>query len=143
MGPMDAGTGFMGDGDGLVLVSRKDGTALRQLKAHKDTISGIAVLASTGIILTTSYDWTLKVWSLRGQCLVSRKAHHGQVLDFAVSDEEDFFVTAADDFTAKVVPFVWDDAAPLEHGEVGKVHKAVRRPGMVAEDDDDDDDGYD
>ena len=59
------------------------------------------MLASTGIILTTSYDWTLKVWSLRGQCLVSRKAHHGQVLDFSVSSK--------------------DDAAPLEYGEVGKM----------------------
>mmetsp|Transcript_51731 Transcript_51731/g.159428 ORF Transcript_51731/g.159428 Transcript_51731/m.159428 type:complete len:80 (-) Transcript_51731:205-444(-) len=44
---------FTGDDDSRLLVLRKDGTVLRQLTAHKDTIGGIAVLASMGIILST------------------------------------------------------------------------------------------
>jgi WD40 repeat protein len=110
-----------GDDSGTILLSRKDGTVLRKLLGHREAISGLVILESAGVLMSTSHDWSIKVWSLRGSCMLSRKAHHGRVLDFAVSADEDFYVTAADDFTAKIVPFIWDDAGALDPEDVAQV----------------------
>ena len=113
-----------GDGDGMVLLTRSDGTVLRELNGHKDAVSGIAMVEAYGIVLTCSHDWSVKAWSLRGQCVKSLKAHEGRVVSIAVNSEQDFFTTTADDFLCKVTPFVWDEAGALTTDDIDFVPEA-------------------
>jgi hypothetical protein len=105
-----------GDETGLVLLTKSDGSVLRRLSGHAERISSVCFIDRFGLVLSTGHDTSVKVWSLRGRCVKSFRAHDGCVLSMAVNHEQDTIVTTGDDFTARVVPFLWDDAEELRDG---------------------------
>lgn len=98
-----------GDHDGVVFLSHIDGTVLRELRGHRDAVTGIAFAEVHGLVISSSHDWSVKFWSLRGHCVRSIGVHRGKALSMAVNEGQDLVVTTGDDFTATIMPFVWKE----------------------------------
>eukprot|EP00744_Colponema_vietnamica_P022656 GILI01032591.1.p1 GENE.GILI01032591.1~~GILI01032591.1.p1 ORF type:complete len:477 (-),score=44.20 GILI01032591.1:94-1485(-) len=96
-----------GDEQGYIMLTRaSDGTCLRSVRGHFDAVTGIQFAESLGCFLTVSYDSSLRVWSLRGECNEAYKAHAGRIHSLAVSLNDELIITTGSDGRAAVIPFL-------------------------------------
>ena len=99
-----------GDDDGYIFLTRAaDGAVLRSVRGHFDSVTSIVFAESLGCFLTTSHDSSLRVWSLRAECVEAFKAHRGRIHALALSLHDELIVTAGADSNAAVIPFSLKD----------------------------------
>jgi eukaryotic-like serine/threonine-protein kinase len=98
-----------GDESGTALLSRaSDGTCLRVMRGHEDSINGIGFIDNLGLIVTASYDGTVKIWELRGKCIRSFRAHSAGITSMFVSVSDEMFMTTGEDHSARIFPYMWE-----------------------------------
>ena len=98
-----------------------DTPALERLKGHGGPIKGIAVSPSGRWVLTSSFDYTVGVWSFEDRTQVRWLEAHNAAANAATFIDERRVVSVGDDFSA----LLWDinsDAKPVRYnGHKGKV----------------------
>ncbi|KAF5550491.1 mitochondrial division 1 [Fusarium mexicanum] len=93
------------------------GTAIRELRAHKDTITAIDFDAPFGTMVTAALDDTVRVWDLNaGRCMGYLEGHTASVR--ALQVEDNILATGSMDATIRL----WDlsKAHYDPHGGLGK-----------------------
>ena len=75
------------------------------IKAHSDAITHIAIRPNGKQFVTSSYDNTIKLWSIEGQLLRTIQAHNGCVRAVAWHPGGDFLASAGADRTTKLFTF--------------------------------------
>ncbi|CAF3537150.1 Mitochondrial fission protein [Fusarium graminearum] len=93
------------------------GTAIRELRAHKDTITAIDFDAPFGTMVTAALDDTVRVWDLNaGRCMGYMEGHTASVR--ALQVEDNILATGSVDATIRL----WDlsKAHYDPHGGLGK-----------------------
>lgn len=106
-----------GSSNNTVVIYKRDGTTLKMLCAHTDSVTDICAV-SDAEFLTCSDDGEIKLWnSDSGESLRSFKGHRGSVYSMSVLDDGRLAVSTGDDRSI----IVWID------GEVGQIiHIPVR-----------------
>jgi WD40 repeat protein len=110
------------------VIVKKKGEPLRQVLRHKNTVYSVCFSRNGRRILTTSADWTARVWdTATGEPITPPLRHVGKVYSGTFSDDGRLVATCSDDNTARV----WDAStgepvtSPLSHD--GTVHRVVFR----------------
>lgn len=91
------------------------GSCIRELRAHKDTITAMDFDAPFGVLVTAALDDTVKVWDLNaGRCMGSLEGHAASVRTLQV--EDNILATGSADATIKL----WDLSKTHYNPQAGK-----------------------
>ena len=79
------------------------GKNIRALKGHRLTVSCIAIDYDSKIIISGSWDKTIKIWDIQsGTILKTLLGHDDLVWSVAISHDSKFIVSASDDNTIRI-----------------------------------------
>jgi len=66
-------------------------------------VQGCAVTPDSSIVVTASFDSTLKLWCIDSRkCIATLRGHNDDVNDCAVGPDGSFLISASDDKTVKI-----------------------------------------
>jgi WD40 repeat protein len=86
-----------------IILRNSNGELLAELTGHKSYITSFEVSRNNEYILTTSFDKTIKIWSLKtGDLLQTLVGHNDLIQSASFSQDSKFVVSASDDKTAKI-----------------------------------------
>jgi WD40 repeat protein len=102
---------------------------IRTLSGHENTVTDCAVSADGSFIVSSSSDWTLKIWDAKnGAERLTLRGHAAPVTACAVAPDTSFIVSASSDQTLKV----WDSQTGAERltlrGHAGPVNDCAVSP---------------
>lgn len=105
----------------VVPVNPWEKVALRHtLSGHEDAISAIALSPDNQLLISGSYDTTIKLWSLRSKTLVQTLTHHrDRVTCLAISPDSYLVASSSHDKTVKL----WSLDGNLQQTLTGHLHK--------------------
>ncbi|MEM9267274.1 MAG: WD40 repeat domain-containing protein, partial [Cyanobacteria bacterium P01_F01_bin.13] len=81
----------------------KDGTLQHSLQAHGEGITHLAISPDGTQLVTSSYDHTIKRWSMEGKALATIRAHRARVDTVAWHPSGHTLASASDDGTTKLL----------------------------------------
>jgi WD40 repeat protein len=86
----------------LKLWCTANGTLLRQFRGHTDIVSKCGFAPSGDLLLSASFDGTVKLWKTSGNLLRSIESHEHEVTAVCFSFQEDRILSAGDDGDVKM-----------------------------------------
>ena len=88
--------------DGTVKLWNRNGTELKTLKGHKDSVHSVSFSPNGKTIASASYDGTVKLWSIDGAILKTLQGHSYSVNSVSFSPDSKTIVSGSDDGTVKL-----------------------------------------
>ena len=99
----DAKTVAAATGRVVNLLDAQTGQTRFQLAGHSRVVSRAFFNAAGDLLVTASYDGSVKIWDVRtGANRMTLAGHQGRILDAALSPADDLFATASEDHTVRI-----------------------------------------